>query len=106
MHLLQYNLVRRKRDGQYFSVDGGFTSDREGKAFVFHDGADIWDFLNERGKLKRGYELVPLTAEEVKRFEMASETICAECRQPIQEGEYVIAAKAGAVFHARCWGEE
>lgn len=103
MHLLEYKLVRRKRDGLYFSVDGGFTKDREGKAFVFHDGADIGDFLYQNGRLKRGYEFVPLTAEEVKRFEIASERICAECRQPIEEDEYVILAKAGAIFHARCW---
>lgn len=59
------NYIRRKSDGRYVSVDGGFTADRQGKAFVFHEGAamGIGSFLTPE------FDVIPLTQEQAEEFE-------------------------------------
>lgn len=62
--MAEYELVRRKKDGRYVSVDGDFTLNRA-KAFVFYEGAamGISSYLTDE------YKIVPLTDEEVRDFE-------------------------------------
>lgn len=38
--------VQRKADGQYKSVDSGFTPDRK-KAFTFGDGDSAWKYASD-----------------------------------------------------------
>lgn len=62
----EYKYVRRKKDGWYASIDGGFTSDKE-KAFIFHEDTN----LEMQPFLTNEYETLPLTDKEAKHFEQA-----------------------------------
>lgn len=51
--MTEYNYVRRKSDGLYLALDGGFT-DNQAKAFVFTEVISFMELANNPD-----YEIVP-----------------------------------------------